>query len=61
MKVVIALEGLDLLELQQVLLDEDGDAALQFLRTRIADRMPRQGSGHCDSTRLNPFLWEKKE
>ncbi len=55
-KLVITLEEEDLLELQEVLLDDDKDAALHFIKTCIAPRIPGRGSAHCDSSRGNPFL-----
>jgi hypothetical protein len=44
------------MELQEVLLDDDAKAALDFIKTRIAPQIPGQGTGHCDSTRINPYL-----
>ncbi len=55
-KVVITLEEKDLLELQEILLDDDKDAALSFLKTCIATKLPSKGSDPCDSTRINPYL-----
>ena len=55
-RVTILLEEADLLELQRVLIDDDADGALHFLRWRLAPQIPRQGAALCDSTRLNPFL-----
>ena len=55
-KIAITLDGDDLLELQAVLIDEDASAALEFLQTRIAPRLPNKGTAPCDSTRLNPYL-----
>lgn len=55
-RLVITLEEEDLLELQEVLLDDDEKAALVFLKTRIASKLPNKGSGHCDSSRNNPYL-----
>jgi len=55
-RLAIVLEEDALLELQQVLLDQDGPGALDFLRKRIAGRIPAKGTAPCDSTRLNPYL-----
>ena len=55
-KVVITLEEQDLLDLQAVLLDEDGAGALDFLRSRIAPNIPHKGTAKCDSSRRNPYL-----
>ncbi len=54
--VVITLEEEDLIELQVVLLDEDEAGALEFVRTRIAGKIPTKGMAPCDSSRLNPYL-----
>ncbi len=55
-KLVVTLSEEDLLELQKILMDEDEEAALQFLQTRLASKIPRKGTAPCDSTRLNPYL-----
>ena len=55
-KLVVTLEEADLLDLQAVLLDTDGAAALEFLKTRIASQIPAKGTAACDSTRQNPYL-----
>lgn len=55
-KVSVTLEEGALLELHAVLLDDDPEAALEFLKRHIAPRIPRKGSAACDSTRLNPFI-----
>ncbi len=55
-KVVITLDEADLIELQIVILDEDEAAALAFLKTRIAGKIPTKGNKPCDSSRLNSFL-----
>ncbi|MFC1497218.1 hypothetical protein ACFLS1_01930 [Verrucomicrobiota bacterium] len=55
-KLVITFEEEDLLNLQEVLLDEDEKAALDFIKTRIAPKIPGKGAGHCDSSRRNPYL-----
>ncbi|MDH4179201.1 MAG: hypothetical protein OEV33_01720 [Armatimonadota bacterium] len=45
-----------LLDLQQVLLDDDAEAALQFVKKHVAPKVPKKGTAACDSTRLNPFI-----
>lgn len=55
-KLVITLAEEDLLDLQQVLLDDDEKAALDFIKTRIAPKIPGKGIEHCDSSRCNPYL-----
>ena len=55
-RVVITLAEQDLIDLHAVLLDEDGAAALEFVKTRIASRIPDQGTALCDSSRRNPYL-----
>ncbi|NQU23139.1 MAG: hypothetical protein HQ567_17820 [Candidatus Nealsonbacteria bacterium] len=54
--VVVTLDETDLMELQIVILDEDEAAALTFLKTRIAAKIPKKGTALCDSSRLNPYL-----
>ena len=55
-KVVVTLTEEDLLELQAILLDEDKAGALEFLRTRVAAKIPEKGTAPCDSSRLNSYL-----
>jgi len=55
-KIVVALGEADLLELQAVLLDADAAGALEFLRTRVAPKIPTKGTARCDSSRRNPYL-----
>ena len=31
-------------------------AALEFLETRVASKIPEKGTAPCDPTRLNPYL-----
>jgi len=59
-KVIITLEETDLLALQSVLVDNDKDAALDFLKNNICPKIPGRGSAACDSTRLNPYLFKRK-
>jgi hypothetical protein len=60
-KVVLTLEDEDLLALQQVMVDDDERAALEFLREHILPRLPRRSDRPCDSNRLNPYLPERDE
>jgi hypothetical protein len=55
-KLVITLEEEDLLDLHEVLLDDDEKAALEFIKARIAPKIPGKGTSHCDSSRFNPYL-----
>ena len=55
-KIVVTLEEQDLVDLQAILLDRDKTAALDFLQTRVASRIPQKGTLGCDSTRRNPYL-----
>jgi hypothetical protein len=55
-KIPIMLEDEALIELHEVLLDEDAEAALTFLRKHIATQIPSKGSAACDSSRKNPYL-----
>ena len=52
----IHLDERALLDLQEVLLDEDPEAALRFVKEHIAPKVPKKGSAPCDSSRLNPFI-----
>ena len=52
----IHLDEQALLDLQEVLLDEDPAAALQFVKKHIAPKIPKKGTAACDSSRLNPFI-----
>ena len=45
-----------LLDLQQVLLDDDAEAALRFVKEHVAPKVPKKGTAACDSSRLNPFI-----
>ena len=55
-KVVLTLDDDDLLDLHEILLDDDQAGALNFLKTRIAPRIPAKGTANCDSSRHNPYL-----
>ncbi len=55
-KIAITLSEEDLLELQNILLDDDADLALDFVKNRIGARLPAKGTSPCDSTRINPYL-----
>ena len=57
-KIVVTLEEEDLLDLQGVLLDEDKDAALEFLRKRLVPKLPSKAQSACDSSYRNPYLWK---
>ena len=46
----------DLVELHAILIDSDEPAALEFLKTRVAPKIPEKGTAPCDSTRCNPYL-----
>ena len=59
-KLVVTLAEDDLVELQSILMDCDERAALEFLKTRLAARIPKKGTAPCDSSRLNPFLLKPK-
>lgn len=55
-RLAVTLEAEDLLELQAILIDRDEAAALEFLETRVAAKIPEKGTAPCDSSRLNPYL-----
>ena len=46
----------DLLELQRIIMDEDADAALEFLRTVVAKRLPKKNGWNCNSNNLNQYI-----
>jgi hypothetical protein len=58
--ITITLDETDLMALQEVMLDEDPDEALAFVRDHICPKIPAKGSSPCDSTRLNPYLFKRK-
>ncbi len=47
--IILVLTDEELLELQRILLDEDKDAALRFLKKHLADKVKGklEGAGHC--------------
>jgi hypothetical protein len=57
---VIKLKEDDLLSLWAAIVDDDGSEALAFLRDRILPQIPAQGKAACDSSRLNPYLMNRK-
>jgi hypothetical protein len=54
--VTIKLLETDLLELQRILLDEDTDAALEFLKIVIAQRLPKKDGWSCNSNNFNQYI-----
>lgn len=46
---ILSLTDEELLELQRILLDEDKDGALRFLKKHLMDRVKGilEGAGHC--------------
>ncbi len=60
-KLVLTLADEALLALQQVLLDDDQEAALEFVREYIEPQIPTRGSSACDSSRRNPFLHKQAD
>lgn len=60
-RISILLDEEALLELQEVLLDESPEAALRFVKQRIAPKVPRKGTAPCDSSRLNPFILGREQ
>ena len=57
-KIVITLEAKDILALQSILIDEDENEALEFLKNNILPKVPNKGTMPCDSSRLNPYLFK---
>ncbi len=58
-KTVVTLSEEDLVELQAILMDRNKEAALEFLQSRIAARVPQKRTTGCDATHLNPYLLRK--
>jgi len=46
-KVVVVLEGLELLELKRILIDDDKEAALRFLKRKFEREIKRAETGGC--------------
>ena len=46
----------EMLELQEILIDDDEKASLEFIKNRIVPKIPKKGTAPCDSTRINPYL-----
>ncbi|NQT24685.1 hypothetical protein HQ585_04970 [candidate division KSB1 bacterium] len=55
-KVTMILSEEEMIELQEILIDDDEKASLDFLKTRIQPKIPQKGTSLCDSSRKNPFL-----
>ena len=60
-KIVLTLEEEDLLVLKEILIDGDDKAAMEFLKERIAPKIPTRGTAPCDSSRCNPYLTNTSE
>ena len=60
-KIVLTLEEEDLLVLKEILIDGDDKGAMEFLKERIAPKIPTRGTALCDSSRCNPFLTKTSE
>ena len=54
--VTIKLLEQDLLELQRILLDEDSQAALEFLKSVVACKLPKKDGWNCNSNNLNQYI-----
>jgi len=54
--VTIKLVEHDLLELQQIFIDEDKEAAFEFLKNVVIPRLPQKTWRHCNSNNLNQYL-----
>jgi len=55
-KIILTLEEEDILVLQEILLDNDNKAAMEFLKKCVAPKIPAKGTKDCDSSRCNPYL-----
>ena len=45
----------EMIELQEILMDDDEKASLEFIKNRIQPKIPKKGTALCDSSRINPF------
>ena len=59
--IMIVLNEEALMRLQEVLIDDDPAAALDFIKAVILPQIPKQGTSVCDSTRINPFLLKDQQ
>jgi hypothetical protein len=57
--IAIMLKESDMLALWAAVIDEDGAAALAFLKETVVPQIQAKGNAPCDSSRLNPFLMKK--
>jgi len=55
-KVTVTFDEQDLLELHAVVIDDDPEGALAFLKRHVAPKIPTRGTAACDSSRRNPYL-----
>ena len=55
-KITITFSEEEVVELQEILIDEDAIASLDFIKNRIKPKIPKKGTWMCDSSRTNPFL-----
>jgi len=55
-KITIVLSEEEMVELQEILMDDDEKASLEFIKNCIQPKIPKKGSAPCDSSRINPFL-----
>ena len=54
--ITVTLSEADLLALQEIMLDDDAEGALHFLKESVCPKLPVRGTAACDSTRINPYL-----
>jgi len=55
-RLTFTLEADAVLDLQAILLDNDEEAALSFVKEHIAAKIPVSGDSPCDSSKYNPYL-----
>ena len=55
-QITLTLSESDLLALQEVMLDDDAEGALRFLKESVCPKIPVKGTSACDSNRINPYL-----
>lgn len=58
-KITLVLSEEEVIELQEILIDDDEKASLDFIKKRIQPKIPKKGTAPCDSSRKNPFLMKE--
>ena len=59
-KIIMVFSEEEMIELQEILIDEDEKASLEFIRKRLQPKIPQKGTAMCDSSRKNPYLMKEE-